>query len=101
MYYHFLNFNKNVLQTFAVPTSDSGVAVTMEPSMSPMKLEDYTSQRLVEPGAAEAEAPAMLGSPTGGWYNCVSLVVRVELLFVFLPCLSRFSEYLNTRPARP
>ena len=34
--------------------------------MSPMKLEDYTSQRLVEPIGAETEGAALLGSPTGG-----------------------------------
>ena len=41
----------------------------MEPSISTMKLEDYTSQRLVEPGGTEVENPALLGSPTGGLFD--------------------------------
>ena len=41
--------------------------------MPPMKLEDYTSQRLVEPGGTEVENPAMLGSPTGGLFDIKSV----------------------------
>ena len=38
--------------------------------MSPIKLEDYTSQRLGEPSGVEVEGAAPLGSPTGGKQIC-------------------------------
>ena len=47
--------------------------------MSPMKLEDYTSQRLVEPSGAETEGAALLGSPTGGIKLIQNSICNVQI----------------------
>ncbi len=57
------------MQAEPITDPDSGITVSMEPSISTVKFDDLTSQQVVEVGQGDAENAVLLASPTAGEFS--------------------------------
>ncbi len=63
-------------QTLEVPSGETVTTISLqEGGMSPMKLEDFTSQRV---GEAGQDMEHVVGSPTGGQSGCKAFIQKLK-----------------------